>query len=38
MTWNDTVAHDRPLPIARRVARRALDPEVPTDIYRTWAT
>lgn len=35
--WTETVAHDRPLLIARRVVRRALDPETPTDLYRAWS-
>lgn len=34
--WRDTVAHDRPLLVTRRVVRRALDPEAPSDIYRPW--
>jgi len=34
--WCETIAHDRPLLITRRVVRRALDPEVPDDIYRSW--
>jgi len=34
--WTETVAHDRPLLITRRVVRRALDPQAPTDIYRPW--
>lgn len=36
--WRETVAHDRPLLVTRRVVRRVLDPEVPADIYRPWFT
>jgi hypothetical protein len=34
--WSQTIACDRPLLIARRVARRALQPEAPQNIYRQW--
>jgi hypothetical protein len=34
--WSQTIACDRPLLIVRRVVRRALQPEAPTDIYRQW--
>ena len=34
--WRDTVAHDRPLLVTRRVVRRAQDPEAPYDVYRPW--
>jgi hypothetical protein len=36
--WLETIACDRPLLIARRVVRRALEPEAPRDIYRPWYT
>lgn len=35
--WLATIACDRPLLIARRVARRALQPEATTNIYRAWS-
>lgn len=34
--WRETIACDRPLLIARRVVRRALEPAAPQNIYRPW--
>ena len=36
--WLETVAGDRPLLIVRRVVRRAVEPDAPSNIYRQWWT